>query len=215
MKLTAIVASNSLKSSNTNFYNLYFKGVKLELLKNVSNYGIIDNDLIIIGSKMPQQDSSPNNLTEVETVSSAAGEPTSASSNLDSVATVNGNLDGSATKSNITDFPKLQQQQQEDQQPLQQQAKATRPKSVADGTVTHTITKKKKSSKSSKKCNFANCNNASLRMIGSCQDCGGNFCSKHRLMENHCCAGLNNFKKIAFNRNASKLQLEQTISQKV
>lgn len=77
-------------------------------------------------------------------------------------------------------------------------------------------TKKSRSSKSkSKKCTFAGCTSMPLRMVGDCQLCTGKFCSKHRLLEAHQCKGLKGWKDTCFERNALKLQSEQTVAPKV
>lgn len=76
--------------------------------------------------------------------------------------------------------------------------------------------KKSRSSKSkSKRCTFPNCNSLPLRMVGDCQLCQGKFCSKHRLLESHLCKGLKSWKDTCFERNAIKLQSEQTVAPKV
>lgn len=77
-------------------------------------------------------------------------------------------------------------------------------------------TKSKSRSKSkSKKCSFLNCNSTPLRMVGDCQFCQGKFCSKHRLLESHNCKGLKICKDKCYERNALKLQSEQTVASKV
>lgn len=78
-------------------------------------------------------------------------------------------------------------------------------------------TKKSKSrSKSkSKKCSFLNCTSTPLRMVGDCQFCQGKYCSKHRLLESHNCKGLKICKDKCYERNALKLQSEQTVASKV
>lgn len=77
--------------------------------------------------------------------------------------------------------------------------------------------RKSKSSKSSKskRCTFAQCHSLPLRMVGDCQLCQGKFCSKHRLLESHQCKGLKSWKDTCFERNAMKLQSEQTVAPKV
>ncbi|TID15448.1 hypothetical protein CANINC_004414 [Pichia inconspicua] len=77
-------------------------------------------------------------------------------------------------------------------------------------------TKSKSRSKSkSKKCSFLNCTSTPLRMVGDCQHCQGKFCSKHRLLESHNCKGLKIYKDKCYERNALKLQSEQTVASKV
>lgn len=77
-------------------------------------------------------------------------------------------------------------------------------------------TKSKSRSKSkSKKCSFLNCTSTPLRMVGDCQHCQGKYCSKHRLLESHNCKGLKIYKDKCYERNALKLQSEQTVASKV
>lgn len=77
-------------------------------------------------------------------------------------------------------------------------------------------TKSKSRSKSkSKKCSFSTCTSTPLRMVGDCQFCQGKFCSKHRLLESHDCKGLKTCKDKCYERNALKLQSEQTVASKV
>lgn len=72
-----------------------------------------------------------------------------------------------------------------------------------------------KSKSKSKKCSFPDCTSAPLRMVGDCQFCHGKFCSKHRLLESHNCKDLKICKDKCYERNALKLQSEQTVASKV
>lgn len=74
---------------------------------------------------------------------------------------------------------------------------------------------KSRSKSKSKKCSFLNCTSTPLRMVGDCQFCQGKFCSKHRLLESHNCSGLKVCKDKSYERNALKLQSEQTVASKV
>jgi hypothetical protein len=74
---------------------------------------------------------------------------------------------------------------------------------------------KSRTKSKSKKCSFLNCTSAPLRMVGDCQFCQGKFCSKHRLLESHNCSGLKTCKDKSYERNALKLQSEQTVASKV
>ncbi|KAH3671044.1 hypothetical protein OGAPHI_000755 [Ogataea philodendri] len=74
---------------------------------------------------------------------------------------------------------------------------------------------RRKSSKKSNKCSFETCHSAPLRMVGDCSFCQGKFCSKHRLLESHNCKGLQTCKEKSYERNALKLQSEQTVASKV
>lgn len=40
------------------------------------------------------------------------------------------------------------------------------------------------------RCNFKECPSAAQRIVGDCGFCRGHFCSKHRLLEDHKCDGL-------------------------
>lgn len=65
------------------------------------------------------------------------------------------------------------------------------------------------------RCSFKNCVSAPLRMVGDCGHCHGKFCAKHRLLEDHCCTGLQHCKDNAHERNAHKLESESTITSRV
>lgn len=65
------------------------------------------------------------------------------------------------------------------------------------------------------KCSFQSCSGTALRMVGDCSHCGGKFCAKHRLLEDHYCQGLQVRKDSAHERNAMKLESEKTIANKV
>lgn len=66
-----------------------------------------------------------------------------------------------------------------------------------------------------KRCTFANCTSAPLRGVGDCGLCEGRFCSRHRLMEQHKCTGLQSCKDSLRERNAHKLAEQQTVAHKV
>lgn len=66
-----------------------------------------------------------------------------------------------------------------------------------------------------KRCSFTNCTSAPLRGVGDCGLCEGRFCSRHRLMEQHKCTGLQNCKDTLRERNALKLAEQQTVAHKV
>ncbi|OLL23034.1 AN1-type zinc finger protein TMC1 [Neolecta irregularis DAH-3] len=65
-----------------------------------------------------------------------------------------------------------------------------------------------------KKCHAASCTN-SPAIIGQCTYCGGKYCNKHRLLEDHACAGLQDCKRESHNRNAAKLNSESCIASKI
>lgn len=70
-------------------------------------------------------------------------------------------------------------------------------------------------SNTKRKCSASRCTSQPLRMVGDCQYCSGKFCSKHRLLENHNCIGLQRCKEQYHERNALKLESEQTAASKV
>lgn len=65
------------------------------------------------------------------------------------------------------------------------------------------------------RCSHKNCNSTPLRGVGDCRNCNGKFCSRHRLMEQHDCAGLQGCKQQLHERNAMRLQQQQTMPNKV
>ncbi|AGO11974.1 AaceriAGR296Wp [[Ashbya] aceris (nom. inval.)] len=65
------------------------------------------------------------------------------------------------------------------------------------------------------RCQFGKCVSSALKFIGECQFCDGQFCSRHRLMENHTCRGLRTCKEHMRRRNADKLAQEQTVVAKI
>ena len=93
------------------------------------------------------------------------------------------------------------------------QSPSSAPSSPFQTTITPKI--RRKSGKKSNKCSLKGCCSAPLRMVGDCQYCKGKFCSRHRLLENHFCSGLESCKEQLHKRNAIKLQSEQTIASKV
>lgn len=60
------------------------------------------------------------------------------------------------------------------------------------------------------RCTFKNCKDAAQRIVGDCGFCSGHFCGKHRLLEDHKCAGLEDCKKESHDANANKLISERT-----
>lgn len=66
-----------------------------------------------------------------------------------------------------------------------------------------------------KRCSFHGCTSLPLRGVGDCQRCEGRFCSRHRLMEQHQCRGLQGCKQQLHERNALRLQQQQTVQNKV
>lgn len=72
-----------------------------------------------------------------------------------------------------------------------------------------------RTAKRRRRCSFSKCNSLPLRGVGDCQNCAGHFCSRHRLMEQHKCTGLQGCKQQLHERNALKLQQQQTLPNKV
>jgi len=60
------------------------------------------------------------------------------------------------------------------------------------------------------KCKAADCREIAQRIIGHCGFCSKDFCGKHRLLEDHKCAGLEDCKKESHELNAAKLNSERT-----
>jgi hypothetical protein len=79
-------------------------------------------------------------------------------------------------------------------------------------TVSGVVTTPKRSRK---RCSHKSCISAPLRGVGDCGFCQGHFCSKHRLLEQHDCIGLQNCKQQLHERNAEKLHQQQTVANKV
>ena len=59
-------------------------------------------------------------------------------------------------------------------------------------------------------CRFDECTNISLKTIGDCNFCQGQFCAKHRIMEKQNCEGIKNSKDELHKRDAEKLIKEKT-----
>ena len=75
--------------------------------------------------------------------------------------------------------------------------------------------KQKKKKKKKNQCYFSDCKHTFVRYIGDCNFCRGHFCSKHRILENHLCEGLQSCKDEMHKRNADKLAKEQTEAPKI
>jgi len=61
------------------------------------------------------------------------------------------------------------------------------------------------------RCTFKECRDFAQRIIGDCAFCEGNFCGKHRLLEDHKCDGLEDCKKESHERNKEQLERERTV----
>ncbi|KAK9453901.1 ubiquitin-related domain-containing protein [Dipodascopsis uninucleata] len=86
---------------------------------------------------------------------------------------------------------------------------------ITEGAIVNLILRLRGGGPSKKRCSFKACTSAPLRIVGDCSFCDGHFCSKHRLLEDHKCTGLQNCKQQLHERNALKLQQEQTVASKV
>lgn len=60
------------------------------------------------------------------------------------------------------------------------------------------------------RCSLPVCNAFAQKIVGDCQFCGGHFCGKHRMLEDHDCAGLADCKKESHALNKAKLESERT-----
>ncbi|KAH8671108.1 AN1-type zinc finger protein [Xylariales sp. PMI_506] len=60
------------------------------------------------------------------------------------------------------------------------------------------------------RCKAEDCKDAVQRMFGDCGFCKNQFCSKHRLPEDHMCSGLDDCRKESHDRNAAQLNAERT-----
>ncbi|CCE28241.1 hypothetical protein E4U22_004474 [Claviceps purpurea] len=60
------------------------------------------------------------------------------------------------------------------------------------------------------RCSLKECREPAQRIIGDCGFCSGQFCGKHRLLEDHKCSGLEDCKKQSHERNAAQLESERT-----
>ncbi|GAA5979481.1 hypothetical protein JCM11641_005408 [Rhodosporidiobolus odoratus] len=59
------------------------------------------------------------------------------------------------------------------------------------------------------------CSQAVVRIVGDCKLCSASFCARHRLAEDHTCPNLADCKEKAFQLNKTKLEAEQTMSEKL
>ncbi|GAA5924292.1 hypothetical protein JCM10213_004545 [Rhodosporidiobolus nylandii] len=71
-----------------------------------------------------------------------------------------------------------------------------------------------------KRCGFMldateRCSQAAVRIVGDCKLCSKSFCAVHRLTEDHKCPNLDQCKEKAFNLNKTKLEAEQTTTEKL
>lgn len=62
------------------------------------------------------------------------------------------------------------------------------------------------------RCTFKDCKEPAQRIVGDCGFCPGHFCGKHRMLESHQCAGLEDCKAQDKERNKEKLESERTVA---
>lgn len=60
------------------------------------------------------------------------------------------------------------------------------------------------------RCAFKDCKQKPQPIVGDCGFCNLRFCSKHRMLESHACAGLDDCKKESKQRNTERLEGERT-----
>lgn len=119
-----------------------------------------------------------------------------------------------------TPSPITEQQQQ--QVPLKNNLKRVSKKDISSTSISAAARstnsnnkKKKKGSKKKTVCFYPDCTNIASKFIGDCDFCNGHYCSNHRLMESHHCNGLDTCKEKLHQRNADKLNKEQTLVPKI
>lgn len=66
-----------------------------------------------------------------------------------------------------------------------------------------------------RKCTFGTCTAMRAPIVGECAFCDVKFCAKHRLLEDHRCAGLSNCKKESHDRNKALLESQQCVASRV
>lgn len=63
--------------------------------------------------------------------------------------------------------------------------------------------------------NEPQCSQAALRLVGDCPHCTLQFCSRHRLPEDHACLNMTSCREAAFAKNKAKLESERTVGSKM
>jgi ubiquitin C len=64
-------------------------------------------------------------------------------------------------------------------------------------------------------CQFSDCKDRIVKIIGDCRYCKGKFCGRHRLAEVHVCPELETCRQASFNKLSNKLNAEKTVAPKV
>ncbi|RKP10999.1 polyubiquitin [Thamnocephalis sphaerospora] len=65
------------------------------------------------------------------------------------------------------------------------------------------------------RCQFGDCTDRVVKIVGDCRYCQKRFCGRHRLPEAHACANLTTCQQASFERNAGKLLQEKCVASKV
>jgi predicted nucleic acid binding AN1-type Zn finger protein len=64
-------------------------------------------------------------------------------------------------------------------------------------------------------CGRETCNKKANAMIGTCSYCTLQFCSHHRLPEDHACMGMQRCRQVAFDLNAKTLRSQKCVAAKL
>ncbi|KAI8149628.1 ubiquitin family-domain-containing protein [Fennellomyces sp. T-0311] len=66
-----------------------------------------------------------------------------------------------------------------------------------------------------RRCQFGECSDKVVKIIGDCRYCQSRFCARHRLPEAHACVNLMSCRQVAHERNSIKLLSERCVASKV
>lgn len=66
-----------------------------------------------------------------------------------------------------------------------------------------------------RKCPIEGCFDKVIKIVGDCKYCNSQFCSLHRLPEQHFCSQIGDLKKASFERNSDKLIKEKCVADKI
>ena len=66
-----------------------------------------------------------------------------------------------------------------------------------------------------RRCAVDHCSNKVVKVVGLCRYCQSQFCSRHRLPEDHACVNLVSCRQVAHERNSVKLLSERCVASKV
>ena len=59
------------------------------------------------------------------------------------------------------------------------------------------------------------CSQLAMRIVGDCSHCGGRFCGRHRLLEDHNCQGLGDAREKAKGELGERVLAGRTVASKV